>query len=52
MDVARQIEFRVRRIDGVKEVHNLLHEATETRMETTESAATEQTPAEQPATGV
>ena len=26
MDLGRQIEIRVRRIDGVKEVHNLLHE--------------------------
>jgi hypothetical protein len=52
MDVARQIEFRVRRIDGVKEVHNLLHEATEKRTEATESTPTEQTPTEQPATGV
>lgn len=43
MDVARQIEIRVRRIDGVKEVHNLLHEPVETPP-ATESAPTEQTP--------
>jgi BON domain-containing protein len=43
MDVARQIEIRVLRIDGVKEVHNLLHEpSTQPRAEstTTDSMAT------------
>jgi hypothetical protein len=49
MDLGRQIEIRVRRIDGVKEVHNLLHErSTETpRSEpavTSEASSTEASP--------
>lgn len=44
MDIARQIEIRVRRIDGVKEVQNLLHEPskeTERESRAAESTASE-----------
>jgi BON domain-containing protein len=46
MDVARQIEIRVRRIDGVKEVQNLLHEPefdAEPKSRETETTGSEST---------